>query len=48
MVVNNLLYIIGNGLDRHYGFITSYCDFDELTKEDWLKLTRINYEVNLS
>ncbi|MFA0962867.1 bacteriophage abortive infection AbiH family protein [Roseivirga sp. BDSF3-8] len=34
MIENNHLYIIGNGFDRHHGFPTSYCDFENFM-EGW-------------
>lgn len=33
MLENNVLYIIGNGFDRHHGFPTSYGDFDTFMEE---------------
>lgn len=40
MIENNLLYIIGNGFDRHHGFPTSYSDFENFM-EDW---SRVMYD----
>jgi hypothetical protein len=43
MIENNLLYIIGNGFDRHHGFPTSYCDFENFM-EDWSR--EMYYEIH--
>ena len=43
MMENNLLYIIGNGFDRHHDFPTSYCDFENFM-EDWSR--EMYYEIH--
>lgn len=43
MEENNLLYIIGNGFDRHHDFPTSYCDFENFM-EDWSR--EMYYEIH--
>jgi hypothetical protein len=43
MIENNLLYIIGNGFDRHHDFPTSYYDFENFM-EDWSRL--MYYEIH--
>lgn len=43
MMKKKLLYIIGNGFDRHHGFPTSYYDFDNFM-EDWSRL--MYYEIH--
>jgi len=43
MIEKQSLYIIGNGFDRHHGFPTSYCDFENFM-EDWSR--EMYYEIH--
>ena len=43
MIENNLLYIIGNGFDRHHDFPTSYYDFENFM-EGWSR--EMYYEIH--
>jgi hypothetical protein len=43
MIKKKLLYIIGNGFDRHHDFLTSYYDFENFM-EDWSR--EMYYEIH--